>query len=98
MTKILGIRECMSDIYTLNELETALTAALSPRHLCVTNDSEKHVGHGGYREGVITHVHVAIESNAFAGKSRVATHRLVNDALQVFFEKGLHAVSIDARA
>lgn len=88
----------MSETYTTDDLETALRTALSPRSVTVRNDSEKHAGHGGYREGVMTHVHVMIESDAFAGKSRVAIHRMVNDALQGFFAKGLHALSIDARA
>lgn len=88
----------MSETYTTHDLEAALRTALSPRHVQVRNDSGKHVGHGGYREGVMTHVHVEIESDAFAGKSRVAMHRMVNDALVPFFSKGLHALSIDARA
>lgn len=87
----------MSETYTIHDLETALQAALSPRHVHVRNDSEKHAGHSGYREGIMTHVHVEIESDAFAGKTRVAMHRMVNDALTPFFNQGLHALSIDAR-
>lgn len=98
MSKILGNYMHMHTTYTITDLEAALTASLAPRHVCVTNDSQKHVGHGGYKEGVITHIHVAIESDAFAGKTRVAMHRMVNEVLLPFFEKGLHAIAIDARA
>ncbi len=88
----------MSKTYSIDDLEHALRATLAPRHVAVRNDSEKHAGHGGYKAGVITHVHVEIESDVFAGKSRVAMHRMVNDALHAFFDQGLHALSIDARA
>jgi BolA protein len=34
----------------------------------------------------------------FAGKSRVERHRIVNTLLQGEIAKGLHAISIDAKA
>jgi BolA protein len=38
---------------------------------------------------------VRIASPAFAGKRRVAQHRLVYDALQGFLARGLHALAIE---
>jgi BolA family transcriptional regulator, general stress-responsive regulator len=38
---------------------------------------------------------VRIASPMFTGRSRVACHRLVYDALQDFVERGLHALAIE---
>ncbi len=75
-----------------------LTAALSPLHLTVIDESDQHAGHGGWREGGETHFRVDVVSAAFAGKSRVDRHRLVNAALGPEFVKGMHALAIMARA
>ena len=75
-----------------------LETSLRPSHLSVTDESEQHRGHGGWREGGETHFRIDIVSEAFIGKSRVARHRLVNDALRGAFEQGLHALAIAAKA
>ena len=75
-----------------------LQQRLKPTRLIVTDDSEQHRGHGGWREGGQTHFHIDIVSEAFAGKSRVERHRLVNDALKGAFNQGLHALAIQAKA
>ena len=64
----------------------------------VTDESEQHHGHAGWREGGETHFRLDIVSEAFAGKSRVERHRLVNDILKGAFERGLHALAIQAKA
>jgi BolA protein len=43
-----------------------------------------------------THFRVRISSALFQGKSPVARHRLVYDALQDFLDQGLHALAIEA--
>ena len=75
-----------------------LQERLQPTELTVTDESEQHHGHSGWREGGETHVHVYIVSEAFSGKSRVARHRLVNEVLKGAFDKGLHALAIQAKA
>ncbi|QFU15204.1 BolA family protein [Microvirga thermotolerans] len=75
-----------------------LQARLQPTHLAVTDESEQHRGHAGWREGGETHFRLHIVSDAFAGKSRVERHRLVNEVLKGAFERGLHALAIEARA
>ncbi len=75
-----------------------LEASLRPSHLSVTDESEQHRGHGGWREGGETHFRIDIVSEAFIGKSRLARHRLVNDAVRGAFEQGLHALAIAAKA
>jgi BolA protein len=75
-----------------------LQERLQPTELTVTDESEQHHGHSGWREGGETHFHVYIVSEAFSGKSRVARHRLVNEVLKEAFDKGLHALAIQAKA
>ncbi|MDF2812651.1 MAG: BolA family transcriptional regulator [Microvirga sp.] len=75
-----------------------LQVQLQPTHLTVTDESEQHRGHGGWREGGETHFRIDIVSEAFVGKSRVERHRLVNEALKGAFDRGLHALAIGAKA
>ena len=83
-------------IPTTDALCASLQAALSPTHLEVLDESAAHAGHSGANGlGHGTHFRVRIASPAFAGKSRVAQHRLVYDALQKFTDAGLHALAID---
>ena len=77
-------------------IEHQLNERLKPTHLEVIDESADHAGHAGANaEGFGTHFRVRIASPAFAGKNRVAKHRLVYDALQNFIDQGLHALAID---
>ncbi|MGS5087189.1 BolA family protein [Hydrogenophaga sp. A37] len=81
---------------TAGGLQAALDAALTPTQLEVLDESAAHAGHAGANGlGYGTHFRVRIASPAFAGKSRVAQHRLVYDALQNFTDAGLHALAIE---
>jgi BolA protein len=75
-----------------------LQEQLQPSALTVTDESEQHRGHGGWREGGETHFRLYIVSEAFSGKSRVERHRLVNEVLKGAFDKGLHALAIQTKA
>ena len=81
-------------------IRAALQSALAPTELLVHDDSASHAGHAGHREGdgAGSHFEVRIRAAAFAGKSRVARHRLVYDALADLMPQGIHALAIDARA
>lgn len=82
-------------VYT-SAIEAQLTARLQPSYLEVIDESADHAGHmGANAEGFGTHFRVRIACPAFAGKSRVACHRLVYDALQNFLDQGLHALAIE---
>jgi BolA protein len=81
---------------TVAALEVALRDALAPTQLEVIDESAAHAGHSGANaEGYGTHFRVRIASPKFDGKPRVARHRLVYDALQVFIAQGLHAIAIE---
>ena len=81
-----------------DSIGAALSERLNPISLSVVDESHQHVGHGGWREGGETHFRLDIVSAAFAGKSRVERHRIVNDILADAFRHGLHALAIKARA
>lgn len=81
---------------TAADLEAALREALAPTQLEVIDESAAHAGHSGANaQGRGTHFRVRIASPRFEGKPRVARHRLVYDALQVFIAQGLHAIAIE---
>jgi len=83
---------------TADALEKRLLARLTPTELEVIDESAAHAGHAGSDgTGSGTHFRVRIASPAFAGKPRVARHRLVYDALQDFIDGGLHALAIETR-
>ncbi|MGO4170890.1 BolA family protein [Bosea sp. TAF32] len=75
-----------------------LTEAFAPQELKVIDESHQHQGHGGWREGGETHFRVNIVSEAFAGKSRLERHRLVNAALAQELADRVHALAIAAKA
>ena len=74
-----------------------LTAALAPDELEVEDESHRHAGHAGARDGR-GHFRVRIVSAAFAGKSALARHRAVYAALGDLMQTDIHALAIDARA
>ncbi len=79
-------------------INATLQERLHPISLSVEDESHRHIGHAGWREGGETHFRLDIVSEAFAGKSRVERHRIVNEVLSEAFQRGLHALAIKARA
>ena len=80
------------------EMKTLLTAALSPTHLLIINDSAKHGGHSGDDGSGESHFTIEIESATFAGISRVMRQRMVNQALGDIPGQRVHALAIKAKA
>jgi len=81
---------------TAEALQARLKELLAPTQLEVLDESWKHEGHAGADgSGFGTHFRVRIASPMFTGRSRVACHRLVYDALQDFVARGLHALAIE---
>ncbi|HEX5779633.1 MAG TPA: BolA family protein, partial [Xanthobacteraceae bacterium] len=62
---------------TVERIRNDLTAALKPSRLEVIDESGLHAGHAGAVPGKITHVRIVVEAEAFRGKSRVDSHRIV---------------------
>jgi len=78
----------------IDRLRSALQS-LNPTQLEIRDDSAKHAGHAGAREG--GHFHVLIASPAFAGVAPVERHRMVYAAAAELMGRDIHALSIDAR-
>jgi len=72
--------------------------ALNPVVLYLRDESEQHAGHAGHRPGGGTHWQLHIVSEAFRGKSAVARHRMVYEALGDLMHRDIHALRIEASA
>ncbi len=71
---------------------------LKPSRLDVINESELHAGHRNSPGTGESHFRILIVSDAFAGKSRVERHRLVNDLLKEELAGGVHALALSTIA
>ena len=76
-------------------IREALQRAFAPTVLEIRDDSQRHAGHAGARDGR-GHFDVTIASDAFAGMSMLARHRAVYAALGDLMTTDIHALSIQA--
>lgn len=74
-----------------------LEQGFKPLRLEITDESHRHAGHGGAKASGETHFGVLIVSAAFAGKNRVARHRMVYAALQDLMDAPVHALALTTR-
>ncbi len=70
--------------------------SLDPIELQVVDESHKHLGHAGARDGR-GHFAVSIVSESFAGLAPLARHRRVYAAVGDLMQTDIHALSILAR-
>jgi len=75
-------------------IDNKLRTKFEPLRLAVEDESSRHQGHAGWREGGETHFRVEIVSAAFEGQTRVARQRLVYAALKDELDAGLHALAL----
>lgn len=80
----------------VERIRELLQQALAPALLEVVDDSRRHAGHAGARDGR-GHFNVSIVSDAFAGLRPLARHRAVYAALGAMMETDIHALAIQAR-
>ncbi|GGD53641.1 BolA family protein [Pseudoxanthomonas indica] len=80
----------------VERIRQLLQAAFAPDRLEVVDDSARHAGHAGARDGR-GHFNVEIVSLAFAGLAPLARHRKVYAALGEMMTTDIHALSIMAR-
>lgn len=71
--------------------------ALQPEWLELEDESALHAGHAGAQGGG-KHFRLTIVSPQFAGKSTLARHRLVYQALGTLMHREIHALAIQAHA
>ncbi len=74
-----------------------LESAFAPEALDIRDDSALHAGHAGARDGA-GHYAVTIRADAFRGRNRIESHRLIYEALADMMPTEIHALSIDAAA
>jgi BolA protein len=79
----------------VERIRSLLAQALAPQELEVTDDSARHAGHAGARDGR-GHFTVRVVSGAFAGMLPLARHRAVYTALGTMMETDIHALAIQA--
>jgi BolA protein len=76
-------------------IRSLLEAAFQPDELDVVDDSHRHAGHAGARDGR-GHFQVRIVSRRFAGKRPLERHRLVYAALDTLMQTDIHALAVSA--
>jgi len=81
----------------VDSIRERLTAALAPLELAIEDESHRHAGHAGARDGR-GHFRVRVVSAAFRGQLPLARHRAVYAALGELMQTDIHALAIDARA
>ena len=77
------------------DIGARLQAAFAPERLEIHDDSEKHRGHAGWREGGETHFTVTLRAPALAALPRLARHRAVHAALGPDLVARIHALALD---
>ena len=81
-----------------DEIEQKLQRAFSPTFLEVEDDSERHRGHVGWRDGGETHFRVIIRSPQFKGSTRLQSHRSIHRALSPEPLERIHALTLKISA
>ena len=78
-------------------IRARLIAVFAPTELEVIDESHKHAGHPGARDGR-GHFRVKIISPLFAGRKPIERHRMVYAALSSMMQTDIHALSVHAAA
>lgn len=79
---------------TVEQLRQQL-AALHPQSLVITDQSHRHAGHAGAKDG--GHYDLTIVAEIFAGKSTLNRHRMIYDLVNELMQGKIHALAINAR-
>ncbi|MGE0824477.1 MAG: BolA family protein [Candidatus Binatia bacterium] len=78
---------------TKEQIEQIVRGALAATHVEVEDESAQHVGHAGAAGGG-GHYRVRVVSPLFEGKSLIARHRMVYDALAAEMQQKIHALAL----
>lgn len=79
-------------------VERKLREAFAPESLELVDESHRHKGHSGWREGGESHFRLTMTSAAFAGQGRVARQRAVNRVLADELAGPVHALAMSLKA
>jgi len=78
-------------------IRVRLEQAFAPDELDIIDDSHRHAGHAGAKDGR-GHFRVRIVSRRFAGAKTLERHRMVYSALGSLMQTDIHALSVDANS
>jgi BolA family transcriptional regulator, general stress-responsive regulator len=76
-------------------IRARLQAAFDPVALEIVDDSHRHAGHAGAKDGR-GHFRVTLVSSRFANAKRLERHRMVYAALGSLMQTDIHALSVTA--
>ncbi|MEM9146687.1 MAG: BolA family protein [Pseudomonadota bacterium] len=79
-------------------MTTKLHEAFAPKTFELIDESHRHVGHSGYREGGESHFRLRMTAERFEGESRVARQRAVNKVLAEELAGPVHALAMELKA
>lgn len=85
----------MSD--RIERIRASLQGALAPQQLDIEDESHRHAGHEGARDGR-GHFRVRIVAAEFAGLPLIKRHQRVYAALGDMLRTDIHALALDTRA
>ncbi len=71
-------------------------ASLNPVSIEIIDESHKHAGHAGAKEGG-GHYLLKIVTPGFAGMNTMARHRMIYSALGEMMKRDIHALNIQAK-
>lgn len=82
----------------MNNIETMQDKLLSldPVSIDIIDESHKHAGHAGARDGG-GHYLLKIITPRFAGMTTMARHRMIYSALGEMMKRDIHALNIQAK-
>lgn len=82
----------------VDTIRAKIEAGLTPDVLEIINESHLHAGHQGSPGSGESHFRLKVIASAFAGKSRLERHRMVNDLLADELAGPVHALAVRASA
>jgi BolA protein len=79
-----------------DRIRSKLVAGLAPTRLEIFDDSARHAGHAGSRDGGETHFNLLVVSDRFTGQSRIERQRTIHGLLAEELAGPVHALSLKA--
>jgi BolA protein len=82
---------------SISHLEDMLYEGLTIGFLHISDESDRHKGHGEMKSvgDGLTHVFIRIYATELEGLSRIEQHKKIYSILQPAIDKGVHAIRID---
>ena len=87
----------MAPSITLDKIKETLNQSFHPTFLEVKDESARHAGHAGARQGG-GHYQVEIVSVVFEGLNLIEQHRRVHEALRDLMKVEIHALQLKTSA